>query len=70
VKSVATKRFSRYYHIQMPRHLTCRTSIQFRASSLGELLEDAAKADEAIIYTDNDELTRILWERIGNADIA
>jgi hypothetical protein len=46
------------------------TSIQFRASSLGELLEDAAKADEAIIYTDNDELTRILWERIGNADIA
>jgi hypothetical protein len=32
-------------------------------------LEDAAKADEAIIYSDNDELVRLLWERIGNADI-
>jgi hypothetical protein len=27
-------------------------AIQVRASSLGELLEDAAKADEAIIYSD------------------
>jgi hypothetical protein len=32
-------------------------------------LEDAAKADEAIIYADNCELARLLWERIGNADI-
>ncbi len=31
-------------------------AIQVRASSLGELLEDAAKADEAIIYSDNDDL--------------
>ena len=45
-------------------------AIQVRASSMGELLEDAAKADEAIIYSDNDELARLLWERIGNADIA
>jgi hypothetical protein len=45
-------------------------AIQFRASSLGELLEDAAKRDEAIIYTDNDELARLLWERIGNADVS
>jgi hypothetical protein len=50
--------------------LDMSTSIQFRASSLGELLEDAAKADEAIIYSDNDELARLLWERIGNADVA
>jgi len=45
-------------------------AIQVRASSLGELFEDVAKADEAIIYADNDELARILWERIGNADVA
>jgi hypothetical protein len=45
-------------------------AIQVRASSLGELLEDAAKADEAIIYSDNDELARLLWERIGNADVS
>jgi SHS2 domain-containing protein len=45
-------------------------AIQVRASSLGELLEDAAKADEAIIYSDSDELVRLLWERIGNADIS
>jgi signal recognition particle GTPase len=45
-------------------------AIQVRASSLGELLEDAAKTDEAIIYADNDELVRLLWERIGNADVA
>jgi hypothetical protein len=45
-------------------------AIQVRASSLGELLEDAAKADEAIIYPDNDELARLLWERIGNANVA
>jgi len=45
-------------------------AIQVRVSSLGELLEDAAKADEAIIYTDNGELARLLWERIGNADVS
>ena len=45
-------------------------AIQVRASSLGELLEDAAKADEAIIYSDNNELARLLWERIGNADVS
>jgi hypothetical protein len=45
-------------------------AIQARASSLGELLEDAAKADEAIIYSDSDELVRLLWERIGNADVS
>jgi hypothetical protein len=45
-------------------------AIQFRASSLGELLEDVAKADEAIIYSDNDELARILLERVRNADVA
>jgi len=45
-------------------------AIQVRASSLGELFEDVAKADEAIIYADNDELARILWERIGNADVS
>jgi hypothetical protein len=33
-------------------------------------LEDAAKGDETIIYTDNDELARLLWERIGNADVS
>jgi hypothetical protein len=33
-------------------------------------LEDAAKANETIIYSDNDELVRLLWERIGNADVA
>jgi hypothetical protein len=33
-------------------------------------LEDAAKADETIIYSDSDELTRFLWEKIGNADVA
>jgi hypothetical protein len=45
-------------------------AIQVRASSLGELLEDAAKRNETIIYTDNNELARLLWERIGNADVA
>jgi hypothetical protein len=45
-------------------------AIQVGASSLGSLLEDAAKADEAIIYTDNDELARLLWERIGNANVS
>ena len=45
-------------------------AIQVRVSSLGELLEDAAKADETIIYADNGELARLLWGRIGNADIA
>jgi hypothetical protein len=30
-------------------------------------LEDAAKADEIIIYADNGERVRLLWERIGNA---
>jgi hypothetical protein len=45
-------------------------AIQVRASSLGELLEDAARADEVIIYSDNDELVRLLWERIGNADLS
>jgi hypothetical protein len=45
-------------------------AIQFKASSLGELLQDVAKADEAIIYSDNDELVRLLWERIGNADVS
>jgi len=45
-------------------------AIQVRASSLGELLEDAAKADKAIIYSDNYELVRLLWERIGNADVS
>jgi hypothetical protein len=45
-------------------------AIQVRASSLGELLEDAARADEVLIYSDNDELVRLLWERIGNADVA
>jgi hypothetical protein len=45
-------------------------AIQARASSLGELLEDAAKADEVLIYSDNDELARLLWERIGNANVA
>jgi hypothetical protein len=44
-------------------------AIQVKASSLEELLEDAAKADEAIIYADNYELARLFWERIGNADI-
>jgi hypothetical protein len=45
-------------------------AIQVRASSLGELLEDAAKADETIIYSDNNDLVRLLWERIGNADVS
>jgi len=45
-------------------------AIQVRASSMGELLEDAAKRDETIIHTDNDELVRLLWERIGNADVS
>ena len=35
-------------------------TIQVRASSLGELLKDA----------DNGEPARLLWERIGNADVA
>jgi hypothetical protein len=45
-------------------------AIQVRASSLGELLGDAARADEATIYSDNDELVRLLRERIGNADVS
>jgi hypothetical protein len=45
-------------------------AIQVGASSLGELLEDAAKANEKIIYSDNDELARLLWERIGNVDVS
>lgn len=35
-----------------------------------DLLRNAAKADETIIYAENGELARLLWERIGNADIA
>jgi hypothetical protein len=33
-------------------------------------LEDAAKANEKIIYSDNHELARLLWERIGNVDVS
>ena len=35
-----------------------------------ELFENNANADITIIYTDNDELSRLLWEGIGKADIA
>ena len=35
-----------------------------------DLLRNAAKADETIIYAENGELARLLWERIGNADVA
>jgi hypothetical protein len=37
---------------------------------LGELLEDAAKVDETILHIKDRELVGMLWERIGNADIA
>jgi hypothetical protein len=45
-------------------------AIQVRASSLGELLEDAAKDYETILHVKDRELARMLWGRIGNADIA
>jgi hypothetical protein len=71
VKSVATNKVLKILsHIDASAFDRLDFAIQFRASSLGELLEDAAKADEAIIYADNDELARLLWERIGNADVS
>jgi hypothetical protein len=45
-------------------------AIQVGASSPGELLEGAAKAAETVIYSDSDELVRLIWGRIGNADIS
>jgi hypothetical protein len=45
-------------------------AIQAASSSVKDLLRDAAKADETIIYAENGELARLLWERIGNADVA
>jgi hypothetical protein len=71
VKSVATNKVLKILsHIDASAFDRLDFAIQFRASSLGELLEDAAKADEAIIYSDNDELARLLWERIGNTDVS
>ena len=35
-----------------------------------DLLEDATKADETLLNVEDNELARLLWERVGNADIA
>jgi len=35
-----------------------------------DLLEDAARADETLLYVEDNELSRLLWKSVGNADIA
>ena len=44
-------------------------AIQVMSSDVKDLLEDAAKADETLLYVEDRELGRLLWERIGNSDI-
>ena len=45
-------------------------AIQVMSSDVKDLLEDAAKADETLLNVEDNELARLLWERVGNADIA
>ena len=45
-------------------------AIQVMSSDEKDLLEDAAKADETLLYVDDRDLARILFEKIGNTDVA
>ena len=38
-------------------------------SAIQDLLYEAGRSDETLLYIEDDELARLLWERIGNADI-
>ncbi len=40
------------------------------SSSLQELLADAGRADETLLYVEDRELSRLLFEKVGNADVA
>ena len=44
-------------------------AIQVMSSDVKDLLEDAAKADETLLYVDDRDLARILFENIGNTDV-
>ena len=37
-------------------------------SAIQDLLYEAGRSDETLLYIEDDELARLLWERIGNAD--
>jgi len=45
------------------------SAIQVSSSSIQDLLYEAGRSDEILLYIEDDELARLLWERIGNADI-
>ena len=45
-------------------------AIQVKSTDVKDLLEDAAKADETLLYVEDRELARLLFEKIGNAEIA
>ncbi len=46
------------------------SAIQVSNSSLQDLLSKAAKADETLLYVEDRELARLLFEKVGNADVA
>jgi len=48
---------------------TRELAMQVTSADVRDLLEDDAKADETLLYVEDDELAGLLWERIGNADI-
>jgi len=39
-------------------------AIQMKSSTVKDLLEDAAKADE-VLHVEGDELLRLIWDRLG-----
>ena len=45
-------------------------AVQMTSSTLADMLDDAARADEALLYVDDRDLARILFEKIGNAHVA
>ena len=44
-------------------------AVQVKSSDIKDLLEDGAKADETLLYVEDRELARLLWESVGNSDI-
>jgi len=45
-------------------------AIQMKTSTVKDLMEDAAKADEVLLHVEDDELARLLRERIGNSTVS
>jgi len=38
-------------------------------SAIQDLLHEAGRSDETLLYVEEDELARLLWKRIGNSNI-